>query len=187
MIGWTLRELPCWIAVAEASTESASGEGGYDVVSRVFIPWQVKQCAFSLLQMQCRVQGVRAVATLQHAAHVTNPMQNKPARLLLDAASADLGIADSSNAALPSNPVFVMQGIDEDTATGSAHCIIGPLFADILGKTSGIKCWQCSARGGAMTLDVKRERHMVAVSALACLRSRGSLSLDHATSTWTRT
>ncbi len=128
------------------------------------------------------MRGHSAVCRTRHQSFA-----QPPARMLPKCSIRRPEQCRSYNGALPSIPFFSMQGIDEDTATGSAHCIIGPLFADILGKTSDIRCWQCSARGGAMTLDVKRERHMVAASALACLRSRGSLSWDCITSAWTRT
>ncbi len=40
-------------------------------------------------------------------------------------------------------------GIDEDPVTGSAHCILGPYWANKLGK-SNLRAFQASARGGEL-------------------------------------
>ena len=84
----------------------------------------------------------------------------------------------------------LMQGINEDVATGSAHCIIGQVFAGLLGRTEGIRCWQCSARGGALTLDVDPDARggtgVITITAAACLRSHGSLSWDETHRRWAR-
>ena len=45
-------------------------------------------------------------------------------------------------------------GIDEDPVTGSAHCTLGPYWAEKLGKRS-LRAYQASARGGV--LDVRTE------------------------------
>lgn len=45
-------------------------------------------------------------------------------------------------------------GIDEDPVTGSAHCTLGPYWAEMLGKVS-LRAYQASARGGV--LDVRPE------------------------------
>jgi PhzF family phenazine biosynthesis protein len=49
-------------------------------------------------------------------------------------------------------------GIDEDPVTGSAHCILGPYWAEKLGKRS-LRAYQASARGGV--LDVRPEGNRV--------------------------
>ena len=52
-------------------------------------------------------------------------------------------------------------GIDEDPATGSAHCILIPYWAGRLGKTE-MFARQVSARGGALWCALKGERVSIA-------------------------
>ncbi|GIU67085.1 PhzF family phenazine biosynthesis protein [Candidatus Phycosocius spiralis] len=60
-------------------------------------------------------------------------------------------------------------GIDEDPVTGSAHCIITPLFCDKLGK-SVIDCFQAyPGRGGALTCEVIGDRVLLRGSAVTVL------------------
>ena len=48
-------------------------------------------------------------------------------------------------------------GIPEDPVTGSAHCAIGPYWAEKLGRTS-LACFQASARGGHVQVHVRGDR-----------------------------
>ena len=48
-------------------------------------------------------------------------------------------------------------GIDEDPVTGSAHCAIGPYWADVFG-TDRVACFQASARGGHVDVRVAGDR-----------------------------
>jgi PhzF family phenazine biosynthesis protein len=48
-------------------------------------------------------------------------------------------------------------GIDEDPVTGSAHCLLGPLWGDRLGK-SELVGFQASARGGLVRVRTAGER-----------------------------
>lgn len=48
-------------------------------------------------------------------------------------------------------------GIDEDPVTGSAHCFLGPYWAEKLGKTE-LHAYQASARGGSLHVRVTPER-----------------------------
>src|SRR2546429_25909 len=48
-------------------------------------------------------------------------------------------------------------GIDEDPVTGSAHCALGPYWAERLGETELIG-YQASARGGVVLVRVDRDR-----------------------------
>ena len=48
-------------------------------------------------------------------------------------------------------------GIDEDPATGSAHCCLGPFWGKRLGKTELI-AYQASARGGVVGVSLKGGR-----------------------------
>jgi len=48
-------------------------------------------------------------------------------------------------------------GVDEDPVTGSAHCCLGPFWAERLGKTE-LTGFQASARGGIVKVRVNGER-----------------------------
>jgi PhzF family phenazine biosynthesis protein len=48
-------------------------------------------------------------------------------------------------------------GINEDPVTGSAHCMLGPYWAEKLGKTE-LLAYQASARGGSLGVRVTKER-----------------------------
>jgi PhzF family phenazine biosynthesis protein len=48
-------------------------------------------------------------------------------------------------------------GVDEDPATGSSHCCLGPFWADRLGRTA-LAGYQASARGGVVRVEVGAER-----------------------------
>jgi PhzF family phenazine biosynthesis protein len=48
-------------------------------------------------------------------------------------------------------------GIDEDPVTGSAHCALGPYWAERLGKTE-LTGYQASARGGVVRVRVDGDR-----------------------------
>ncbi len=48
-------------------------------------------------------------------------------------------------------------GIDEDPVTGSAHCILGPYWAEKLGK-SNLRAYQASARGGVVNVRPQGDR-----------------------------
>jgi PhzF family phenazine biosynthesis protein len=60
-------------------------------------------------------------------------------------------------------------GVDEDPVTGSAHCCLGPYWADILGKTR-LNAYQASQRGGEVTVVCLGDRvslcgHAVSIAA----------------------
>ncbi|HEX9913454.1 MAG TPA: PhzF family phenazine biosynthesis isomerase [Candidatus Bathyarchaeia archaeon] len=65
-------------------------------------------------------------------------------------------------------------GVDEDPVTGSAHTVLGPYWAEKLGKTS-LRAYQASSRGGALRVDITDGRvNLVGGSVIVV---RGSLSL----------
>jgi len=68
-------------------------------------------------------------------------------------------------------------GIDEDPVTGSAHSVLGPYWAEKLGKTE-LKARQCSQRGGELDLTVDWEAKRVVVAGGAVVVIRGELLLD---------
>jgi PhzF family phenazine biosynthesis protein len=49
------------------------------------------------------------------------------------------------------------KGINEDPVTGAAHCMLAPVWAKRLGKTS-FRAFQASARGGALAVRLLGER-----------------------------
>jgi predicted PhzF superfamily epimerase YddE/YHI9 len=48
-------------------------------------------------------------------------------------------------------------GVPEDPVTGSAHCALGPFWADRLGRDAML-AYQASARGGVVKVEVRGER-----------------------------
>jgi predicted PhzF superfamily epimerase YddE/YHI9 len=63
-------------------------------------------------------------------------------------------------------------GVDEDPVTGSAHCALGPFWAERLGKTEVVG-HQVSARGGVVRVICRGER--VGLAGHAVTVSRGEL------------
>ncbi|MFQ5526165.1 MAG: PhzF family phenazine biosynthesis protein [Thermoanaerobaculia bacterium] len=66
-------------------------------------------------------------------------------------------------------------GIDEDPVTGSAHCLLGPYWAEQLGK-SRMDAYQASERGGEVRVAIAGDR--VAIEGTAITISRGELCLE---------
>lgn len=60
-------------------------------------------------------------------------------------------------------------GIDEDPATGSSHCCLGPYWAKRLGKTEFL-AYQASARGGVIRVSVRGDRVKLGGQAVTVLR-----------------
>lgn len=60
-------------------------------------------------------------------------------------------------------------GIDEDPVTGSAHCCLGPYWAEKLGKNE-LAAYQASPRGGNVRVRVEGERVMLGGQAVTVLR-----------------
>jgi PhzF family phenazine biosynthesis protein len=50
-----------------------------------------------------------------------------------------------------------VKGIPEDPVTGSAHCMLAPYWAKLLGKTT-LRAFQCSLRGGEVICRLKDDR-----------------------------
>lgn len=59
-------------------------------------------------------------------------------------------------------------GIDEDPATGSTHCVLGPYWQKRLGK-SELRARQISARGGELRVRVEGDRTAIAGQAVTVL------------------
>ena len=62
-------------------------------------------------------------------------------------------------------------GVDEDPVTGSAHCTLGPYWAQRLGKTTFF-AWQASARGGAVRVRLEGDRVRLGGRAVTVLQGR---------------
>ena len=60
-------------------------------------------------------------------------------------------------------------GIDEDPVTGSAHCALGPYWADRLGKAE-LTGFQASARGGVVRVRVDGDRTVLGGRAVTVTR-----------------
>ncbi|HWB82636.1 MAG TPA: PhzF family phenazine biosynthesis protein [Bryobacteraceae bacterium] len=60
-------------------------------------------------------------------------------------------------------------GIDEDPVTGSAHCALGPYWAERLGKKE-FAAYQASPRGGILRVRVKDDRVLLGGQAVTILR-----------------
>lgn len=62
-------------------------------------------------------------------------------------------------------------GVPEDPVTGSAHCSLGPYWAEQLGK-SDLLAYQCSDRGGIMKVRLEKDRALLAGKALTIIKGR---------------
>jgi len=60
-------------------------------------------------------------------------------------------------------------GIDEDPATGSAHCCLGPYWRKRLRK-SELTAYQASRRGGVIHLSIRDDRVLIAGRAVTVMR-----------------
>ena len=60
-------------------------------------------------------------------------------------------------------------GIDEDPATGSTHCALGPYWQDRLGKSEFV-AYQASSRGGVVRVAVRGDRVTLGGQAITVLR-----------------
>jgi PhzF family phenazine biosynthesis protein len=61
-------------------------------------------------------------------------------------------------------------GIDEDPVTGSAHCSLGPYWANTLGKTQFL-AYQASARGGTVRVRLDGDRVKLGGQAVTVMRA----------------
>lgn len=63
-------------------------------------------------------------------------------------------------------------GVDEDPATGSAHCILGPLYADRLGRPTVRFRQVFPGRGGDLETEVSGDRILLRGRAVTVIESR---------------
>ncbi len=62
-------------------------------------------------------------------------------------------------------------GVDEDPVTGSAHCCLGPFWAQRLGKGS-LRAYQASRRGGSVRVEVLGDRVRIGGRAVTVFSGR---------------
>jgi PhzF family phenazine biosynthesis protein len=60
-------------------------------------------------------------------------------------------------------------GVPEDPVTGSAHCCLGPFWAERLGKKD-MRAYQASPRGGVVQVGVRGERVQLGGTAVTVVR-----------------
>jgi PhzF family phenazine biosynthesis protein len=63
-------------------------------------------------------------------------------------------------------------GVDEDPATGSAHCILGPLYADTLGRATVRFRQVFPGRGGEIETETCGDRELLRGQAVTVIESR---------------
>ena len=63
-------------------------------------------------------------------------------------------------------------GVDEDPATGSAHCILGPLYADKLGRATVRFRQVFPGRGGDIETEARGDRVLLRGKAVTVIESR---------------
>lgn len=63
-------------------------------------------------------------------------------------------------------------GVDEDPATGSAHCILAPLYAEKLGRAKVRFHQAYPGRGGEIATELNGERALLTGRALTTIESR---------------
>ena len=63
-------------------------------------------------------------------------------------------------------------GVDEDPATGSAHCILGPLYADKLDRATVRFRQVFPGRGGDIETEVRGDRVLLRGQAVTVIESR---------------
>ena len=63
-------------------------------------------------------------------------------------------------------------GIDEDPATGSAHCILGPMYADKLGRSTVRFRQVFPGRGGDIETEMRGDRVLLRGGAVTVVESR---------------
>ena len=63
-------------------------------------------------------------------------------------------------------------GVDEDPATGSAHCILGPMYADTFGRTTVRFRQVFPGRGGDIETETRGDRVLLRGQAVTVIESR---------------
>jgi PhzF family phenazine biosynthesis protein len=102
-------------------------------------------------------------------------MLRLPKEGVIVTARADAAAAGKKAADFVSRFFAPKLGVAEDPVTGSSHCVLGPWWAEKLGKTE-FYARQVSARGGAMQVRLEGDR--VYLTGRAVTVTRGTLSVE---------
>jgi len=123
--------------------------------------------------------GRYLVAVLADAETVRSLRPDVPALASLQGDAGEAGEVIVCAAADPGDGVDVVDrffapgcGIDEDPATGSAHCILGPLYADRLGRPRVRFRQVFPGRGGEIETEVRGDRVLLRGRAVTVIESR---------------
>ena len=123
--------------------------------------------------------GRYLVAVLADAAAVQAVTPDIRALAAIQGEAGEIGQVIVCAAADPSDEVDVVDrffapgcGVDEDPATGSAHCILGPLYADRLGRATVRFRQVFPGRGGDIETEVRGGRILLRGRAVTVIESR---------------
>lgn len=123
--------------------------------------------------------GRYLVAVLADAAAVRAVTPDIRALAAIQGEAGEIGQVIVCAAADPSDEVDVVDrffapgcGVDEDPATGSAHCILGPLYADRLGRATVRFRQVFPGRGGDIETEVRGGRILIRGRAVTVIESR---------------
>lgn len=122
--------------------------------------------------------GRYLVAVLADAAAVRGVAPDIRALAAIQGEAGELGQVIVCAPADPADDVDVVDrffapgcGVDEDPATGSAHCILGPLYADKLGRATVRFRQVFPGRGGDIETEVRGDRVMLRGRAVTMIES----------------
>ncbi len=123
--------------------------------------------------------GRYLVAVLDNAAAVHAVTPDIRALAPIQGEAGEVGQVIVCALADPSDDVDVVDrffapgcGVDEDPATGSAHCILGPLYADKLGRTTVRFRQVFPGRGGDIESETRGDRVLLRGQAVTVIESR---------------
>ncbi|MBU1383414.1 MAG: PhzF family phenazine biosynthesis protein [Alphaproteobacteria bacterium] len=123
--------------------------------------------------------GRYLVAVLANADTVRTLQPDIAALAALQGEAGEAGEVIVCAAADPGDDVDVIDrffapgcGVDEDPATGSAHCILGPLYADRLGRAAVRFRQVFPGRGGDIETETRGDRVLLRGRAITVIESR---------------
>lgn len=123
--------------------------------------------------------GRYLVAVMADATAVRAVAPDIRALAAIQGEAGEMGQVIVSALADPSDDVDVVDrffapgcGVDEDPATGSAHCILGPLYADKLGRPTVRFRQVFPGRGGDIQTETRGDRVLLRGQAVTVIESR---------------
>jgi len=123
--------------------------------------------------------GRYLVAILENAAAVHEVSPDIRALATIQGEAGEVGQVIVCARADPSDQVDVVDrffapgcGVDEDPATGSAHCILAPLYADRLDRPTVRFRQVFPGRGGDIETELRGDRVLIRGSAITVIESR---------------